>query len=182
MSKRLLFLGPPGAGKGTQASLLCKKQDLLHLSTGDLLRSEVAMGSKLGLEAAKIMNSGGLVSDSLVLSIVENKLVNHGQGWLLDGFPRNISQALGLEALLVKIKQPIDAVLLIELTDEMLIERLLSRGRSDDNVSVIRHRLEVYKEKTAPLIDHYNKQGLLKSIKGDGDIEQIANLIEANLS
>jgi len=182
MNKRLLFLGPPGAGKGTQASLLCKKQDLLHLSTGDLLRAEVAAGTKLGIEAAEIMNSGGLVSDSLVLSIVEKRLASHNNCWLLDGFPRNLDQAMALEALLERIKQPIDAVILIDLADELLIERLLARGRSDDNEAVIRHRLEVYKEKTSPLIDYYNKQDLLKTIKGAGAVEQIANLIEISLS
>ncbi len=182
MKQRLLFLGPPGAGKGTQASLLCQKQGLLHLSTGDLLRAEVDAGTKLGLEASEIMNSGGLVSDSLVLSIVEKRLIGHNQGWLLDGFPRTLLQALALEVLLEKIKQPIEAVLLIELDDQLLLERLLARGRADDNEEVIRHRLEVYKEKTSPLIDHYKTHGLLKSIKGDGDVEQIAGLIEENLS
>ncbi len=182
MKQRLLFLGPPGAGKGTQASILCKKQDLLHLSTGDLLRAEVDAETTLGLEAAEIMNSGGLVSDALVLSIVEKRLSNHADGWLLDGFPRTLLQAKALEALLEKIKQPIEAVLLIELKDEFLIERLLARGRADDNETVIRHRLEIYKEKTSPLIDYYKKLGLLKSIKGDGDIEAIGSLILENLS
>ena len=181
MKQRLLFLGPPGAGKGTQASLLCKKQGLLHLSTGDLLRKEVAAATTLGLEAAGIMNSGALVSDSIVLSIVEKTLSRNSDGWLLDGFPRTLIQAKSLEALLEKIQQPIEAVLLIELNDELLIERLLARGRADDNEKVVRHRLEVYKEKTAPLIDYYNKQGLIRSIKGDGDIEVIASLILENL-
>jgi len=182
MKQHLLFLGPPGVGKGTQASLLCKKQNLLHLSTGDLLRSEVAASSTLGLQAAEVMNRGELVSDSLVLSIVEKRLSLNKYGWLLDGFPRTLIQAEALAVLLEEINQPIDAVLLIELNDELLIERLIARGREDDNETVIRHRLKVYKEKTSPLVDYYNKQGLVKTIKGDGDIEAIARRIQENLS
>jgi len=182
MKKHLLFLGPPGAGKGTQAALLCKKKDLIHLSTGDLLRAEVNAQTPLGLEAAAIMNKGELVSDKLVLSIVEKKLSILSEGWLLDGFPRNLLQAKALEALLEKVKQPIEAVVLLELNDDQLIKRLLSRGRNDDNEQVIRHRLEVYKEKTSPLIDYYNKQGLIKSIQAEGDIEAIASRIEKSIS
>ena len=178
MKQRLLFLGPPGAGKGTQSLLLCKKQGISHLSTGDLLRAEVKAASPLGLEAAEIMNKGELVSDSLVLSIVEKRLSEIKGGWLLDGFPRTLPQAESLEVLLGEINQPIDAVVLIVLNDQVLIERLLARGRSDDDEEVIRHRIKLYQEKTAPLIDHYNKQGLLKSVKGDGDIEDIASRIE----
>ncbi len=182
MKHRLLFLGPPGAGKGTQAALLCDSQSLLHLSTGDLLRAEVAAKSSLGVEAAEIMNRGELVSDSLVLSIVEKRLSSHFDGWLLDGYPRNLSQAKALGDLLEKINQPISAVFSIELEDEILIERLLARGRTDDNEAVIRNRLAVYREKTFPLIEHYKKQGLLKSIKGKGSIEDIAVEIQKNFS
>ena len=182
MKQRLLFLGPPGAGKGTQAVLLCQKHSFLHLSTGDLLRAEVHAATSLGIEAAQVMNKGELVSDSLVLSIVENKLSNHSDGWLLDGFPRTLVQAEALEVLLEKINQPIEAVLLIDINHELLIERLLARGRADDNESVIRHRLEVYKEKTAPLIAYYNKRGLVNTIKGDGDIEAIASRVEENMN
>ena len=177
-----IFFGPPGAGKGTQAALLCKKQGFLHLSTGDLLRAEVKASTPLGLKAAEIMNRGELVSDALVLSIVEKKLSGNSDGWLLDGFPRTLVQAISLASLLEKINQPIEAVLLIELTDQLLMERLLARGRSDDNEAVIRHRIELYKEKTAPLIDHYNKLGLVKTVKGDGDVEDIARRIEDSLN
>ncbi len=182
MKKRLLFLGPPGAGKGTQADILCKTNGLLHLSTGDLLRAEVSAGSALGQQAELIMNKGELVSDSIVLSIVEKKLDGQDQGWLLDGFPRNLQQAESLQPLLEKIGQSIELVLLIELDNQILIERLLSRGRSDDNEGVIRHRLEVYREKTAPLIEHYSHQGLLKIIQGDATIDVVANRIEAALN
>ena len=181
MKKRLLFLGPPGAGKGTQAGLLCKSQDLVHLSTGDLLRAEVCASSALGKQAEIIMNKGELVSDSIVLSIVEKKLIAQSKGWLLDGFPRNLIQANSLESLLEKIGQPIGSVLLIELDDEVLLKRLLSRGRSDDNEKVIRHRLEVYRDKTAPLIEHYSRQGLLKIIQGNATVDVVSGRIKAVL-
>ncbi len=178
MKQRLIFLGPPGAGKGTQAQKLCFNYNLSHFSTGDLLRAEVATGSSLGQEVAAVMNSGELVSDKLVLSIVETRLESNSDGWLLDGFPRNVPQAEALEALLQKICQPIEAVLLFELNDEILIERLLSRGRADDNEEVIRNRLKVYREQTAPLIDYYNAHGLLQSVPGDGEVADISLRIE----
>ena len=178
MKKRLLFLGPPGAGKGTQATRIASKYRLLHLSTGDLLRSEVQASTELGKEAAFLMKKGELVSDELVLSIVEKKITIQNEGWLLDGFPRNISQANSLEVLLEKIKQPIDLVLLLELTDQILIERLLARGRSDDNEATIANRLEIYREKTAPLIEHYSSLGLLKSVNGEGEVADIEKNIE----
>ena len=183
MKQRLLFLGPPGAGKGTQAEMLCETKSLQHLSTGDLLRAEVSIGSPLGKQASLVMSKGELVSDDLVLSIVEKRLLEiKSRGWLLDGFPRNVVQAETLESLLEKINQPIEAVLLLELSDELLIDRLLSRGREDDNESVIRHRLDVYRDKTLPLIDYYGNQGLLKSVKGDGKIDEIAIRIQESLS
>ncbi len=182
MKQRLLFLGPPGVGKGTQAELISKTHNLLHLSTGDLLRQEVKAGSQLGKQAEVLMNSGELVSDELVLSIVENKLNTQSQGWLLDGFPRNVNQAKALEDLLKKIHQPIELVVLLELRNELLIERLISRGRADDTEAVVRHRLEVYREKTAPLIDFYSNKGLLKSVNGDGSIVDIQNRIMEILS
>ncbi|CAE21926.1 Adenylate kinase [Prochlorococcus marinus str. MIT 9313] len=181
MKQRLLFLGPPGAGKGTQAERLCAAHELMHLSTGDLLRTEVGAKTPLGQEAAAVMNRGELVSDELVLAIVENQLKNQNGGWLLDGFPRTLIQAKALEPLLEELKQPIEAVVLLELNDAVLIERLISRGRSDDNESVIRNRLEVYREKTAPLIDHYRQQGLLQTVEAHGSIESIAISIEKSL-
>ena len=157
MKKKLLFLGPPGAGKGTQANIFCKKYGLDHLSTGDLLRDEVSSGSVLGRQAAEVMNKGELVSDELVLSIVEGRLVNAKKGWLLDGFPRNVNQANSLESLLEKINQPLEGVILIKISDDFLTKRLLQRGRQDDNEQVIMNRLKIYREKTSPLIDLYSK-------------------------
>lgn len=181
MKKKLLFLGPPGAGKGTQANLFCKKYGLVHLSTGDLLRDEVSSGSVLGLKAAEIMNKGELVSDELVLSIVEGRLVNINEGWLLDGFPRNINQANSLKNLLEKIKQPLEGVILIKVDDDYLIKRLFERGRQDDNEQVITNRLNIYREKTTPLIDLYKKQGILEEIEGNADIDVVFSSIEKSL-
>ena len=178
MKQRLLFLGPPGAGKGTQAKLVCQNNSLTHLSTGDLLRLEVDLGSPLGKQAEVIMNKGELVSDELVLSIVEKQLDSLSSGWLLDGFPRNVVQAETLEVLLHKIAQPLEQVVLLEVEDSVLIERLLSRGRDDDNEKVIRNRLDVYRLKTAPLINYYSKKGLLITVAGNGTVEEIGTRIQ----
>ena len=182
MSHRLLFVGPPGAGKGTQAERLAASHGLLHLSTGDLLRAEVKAGSDLGKEAEAVMNRGELVSDELVLAIVRSRLQNHSGGWLLDGFPRNLAQAEALDALLSELNQPLQSVLLMELDDEELVQRLLARGRADDNEEVIRHRLSVYREQTAPLINHYEQRGQLKRVLSTGTIEALAEQINAALA
>ena len=164
-----------------QASLFCKKYGLVHLSTGDLLRDEVSSGSVLGIKAAEIMNKGELVSDELVLSIVEGRLVNINEGWLLDGFPRNTNQANSLKNLLEKIKQPLEGVILIKVDDDYLIKRLLERGRQDDNEQVITNRLNIYREQTTPLIGLYKKQGILEEIEGNADIDVVFSSIEKSL-
>ncbi len=181
MKNKLLFIGPPGAGKGTQASLFCTKYGLDHLSTGDLLRDEVTSGSDLGLKASKVMNKGELVSDELVLSIVEGRLVNINKGWLLDGFPRNVNQANSLKNLLEKINQPLEAVISIKVTDDYLIKRLLARGRDDDNEEVISNRLKIYREKTSPLVDLYSKSGILVEVDGNAEIDVVFSCIERAL-
>ncbi|MBD2548756.1 adenylate kinase [Microcystis elabens FACHB-917] len=182
MKQRLLFLGPPGAGKGTQAELLAERHQLLHLSTGELLRAEVTAGSALGQEAEAVMARGELVSDALVLAIVRRRLEGHTGGWLLDGFPRNLAQAEALDGLLAELDQRIERVLLLELEDGVLIQRLLTRGRADDNEAVIRNRLVVYQEQTAPLIDHYRQLGLLCSVEASGTVEEIEARIVASLT
>ncbi|MEB3172123.1 MAG: adenylate kinase [Synechococcaceae cyanobacterium] len=186
MKQRLLFLGPPGAGKGTQAEQLARSRSLLHLSTGDLLRQEVAQGTALGQEAAAVMARGELVSDTLVLAIVRSRLEAQAAGgaaaaagWLLDGFPRNLPQAEALDRLLASIGQQIELVVLMELDDALLLQRLLSRGRDDDNETVIRHRLEVYRQQTEPLIAYYREQGLLQAVEAAGTVAEIAARISA---
>ncbi len=181
MKQRLLFLGPPGAGKGTQAELLAERHQLLHLSTGELLRAEVKAGTSLGQEAEAVMARGELVSDALVLAIVRNRLEGHQGGWLLDGFPRNLAQAEALDGLLAELDQRIERVLLLELEDGVLIQRLLSRGRADDNEAVIRNRLVVYQEQTAPLIEHYRNLGLLRSVEASGTVAEIEDRIVASV-
>ena len=182
MKQRLLFLGPPGAGKGTQAQRLAEGQGLLHLSTGDLLRAEVAAGTELGKEAEAVMARGELVSDALVLAIVRSRLQSHSGGWLLDGFPRNVAQADALAQLLDELGQQIELVVLMELDDAVLVQRLLSRGRADDNESVIRHRLEVYRQQTEPLIAYYRERNLLAPVEAAGTVEEIGSRIAALLS
>ena len=182
MKNKLLFLGPPGAGKGTQASLICSSKNLMHLSTGDLLRLEVNEQSEIGKQVEVIMNKGELVSDSIVLSIVKKKLLQaHKDGWLLDGFPRNLHQAEELQKLLIEVSQPIQAVILLEINDEILIQRLLDRGRVDDTEEVIRNRLKVYRKQTAPLIEFYDQNGILNRVNGKGEIEDVTLRIRQNL-
>jgi adenylate kinase len=185
MKQRVLFLGPPGAGKGTQAQRLASSHSLLHLSTGDLLRGEVAAGTALGEEAAAVMARGELVSDALVLAIVRSRLeqqaTSGGGGWLLDGFPRNLTQAEALEGLLEDLGQQIEVVVLMELDDAVLLQRLLGRGREDDNEAVIRHRLEVYRDQTAPLIRFYSERGLLEAVDASGEVETVGQRIAALL-
>lgn len=178
---RLLFLGPPGAGKGTQAELLASRRSLLHLSTGELLRAEVSAGSDLGLQAQEIMARGELVSDDLVLAIVRQRLEHHKGGWVLDGFPRTLTQAEALDSLLEQLGQQIELVLLLELDDSALLQRLLGRGRDDDTEEVILNRLEVYRERTSPLVAHYRQRGLLIPVEATGTVETIADRIEGLL-
>ena len=173
MKQRLLFLGPPGVGKGTQAQILASKTNLEHLSTGDLLRAEVKAGTDLGKQVEGVMARGALVSDSLVLEIVRYRLKTNGGRWLLDGFPRNLSQAEALDALLKELDQSIELVVLLELDDAVLIQRLLGRGRPDDNETIIRRRLQVYQEQTAPLINHYRSLHLLQAVEASGKVEEI---------
>ena len=179
MTHRILFLGPPGAGKGTQAERLSERRQLLHLSTGELLRAEVRAGTPLGREAEAVMASGGLVGDQLVLAIVRQRLEAHSGGWLLDGFPRNLPQAEALNGLLGELGQPIDRVLLLELDDSSLTARMLNRGRADDNEAVIRNRLAVYRQQTEPLISYYRQRELLEKVDATGSIEAIAERILA---
>ena len=182
MKSRLLFLGPPGAGKGTQANLICKENGILHLSTGELLREEVVSATDLGNQVESIMNKGELVSDLLVLSIVEKRLSNSQEGWLLDGFPRNLSQAKLLKDLLEKISQPIETVLLLTIDDQILTNRMISRGRKDDNESVISNRLKIYREQTSPLVNYYKSLGILKSVDGHGTVEDVNSRIKKLLN
>ena len=179
--KHLLFLGPPGAGKGTQASLISQSNDYLHLSTGELLRHEVDKKTTLGIQIKEIINSGKLVDDELVLAIVKKNLTSNKNGWILDGYPRNVSQANSLNLVLRELNQPLEVVFYLNLDEEILIERLLNRGRKDDNEKTIRTRLKIYDEITKPLINYYQNQNILEYIDGDRDLKIISDNIRQKI-
>ncbi|MBF2080287.1 MAG: adenylate kinase [Synechococcales cyanobacterium T60_A2020_003] len=183
---RLIFLGPPGAGKGTQASKLAQSCHIPHISTGDILRAAVAQETELGLKAKSFMDKGELVPDHLILDIVRDRLASEDTkgGWILDGFPRNVSQADFLDNLLDDIDQACDYVVNLEVPDDILIQRLLSRGmnRSDDNEEVIRYRLQVYRNQTAPLIDFYRDRQKLVSINGHQSVDAVTNQLKELVS
>ena len=182
MKKHLLFLGPPGAGKGTQAESLSKATSYLHLSTGELLRKEVELGTDLGKQVKDIMNKGELVSDQLVLEIVKKNLKKGNKGWILDGYPRNLLQVKSLNDVLANLNQPLEIVFYLDISDEVLIKRLLMRGRKDDNEETIKTRLKIYKETTEPLVEYYKKLSLLKYINADRDLKTISADIKRKMA
>lgn len=176
---RLIFLGPPGAGKGTQASLVAQESKIPHISTGDILRSAVAQQSDLGIKAKSYMDRGELVPDQLILDMVRDRLNQSDatSGWILDGFPRNVVQAKFLDELLQDIHQTYDCVVNLDVPNEVLIARLMSRGRADDSEEVIRHRLDVYREQTSPLIEFYRDRQQLVLIDGNQPVETVTSLL-----
>lgn len=182
---RLIFLGPPGAGKGTQAQMLCQSYDVPHISTGDILRAAVKEKTDLGLKAEGFMKAGELVPDDLILGLIRERLSKEdtANGWLLDGFPRNVEQAEFLNALLEEIGQSCDVVINLEVPDDVLVERLLDRGRVDDKEDVIRNRLEVYREQTEPLIELYTGRNQLQSVNGDQELtlvtDELTKIVES---
>ena len=182
MKKHLLFLGAPGAGKGTQAELLSQTNSYLHLSTGELLRKEIEMKTPLGKEVKDTINSGELVSDQLVLKIVRQNLDTAHQGWILDGYPRNLSQANSLNQVLIEINQPLEIVFYLYIPEEVLIRRLLLRGRKDDTEETIRTRVDIYKKTTEPLIEYYEDLSLLKYIDADRELKTISLEIKQKMA
>ena len=182
MKKHLLFLGPPGAGKGTQASFISESNNYLHLSTGELLRQEVERKTTLGIQIKEIINSGKLVDDKLVLEIVKQNLAFSKHGWILDGYPRNISQANSLTEVLSDLNQPLEKVFYLNLDEEILVKRLINRGRTDDNEKIIRTRLDIYKKTTQPLIAYYKNLNILEYIDGDRDLKTISEDIKQKMA
>ncbi len=172
---RLIFLGPPGAGKGTQAVKVAEYFQIPHISTGELLRSAVSRKTELGQKAQEYMEQGELVPDHLILDMVRDRLSQSDviKGWILDGFPRNVSQASFLDDLLAEIHQECNYAVNLEVPDEELISRMLGRGRQDDNEETIRRRLEVYREETAPVIDYYRKRNELVSVNGNLSMDEV---------
>lgn len=183
----IVLFGPPGAGKGTQSAFLIKKYNLAHLSTGDLLRAEIKAESTLGLKAKELMDIGELVPDEVVIGMIKNAIEEHveADGFIFDGFPRTKAQAEALDEMLEFRKEPIVAMLALEVTEEELVKRLLGRGatsdRKDDSTEdIIRNRIREYEKKTARLKDYYSDQGKFKAIDGIGSLEDITKrLVEA---
>jgi adenylate kinase len=176
----IVLFGPPGAGKGTQSENLINKYGLVHLSTGDILRSEIARGTSLGRKAKEIMDRGDLVGDDIVIGMIESKLDENpnAKGFIFDGFPRTAAQAVALDDLLQKKGTGISGMLALEVNDEELVRRLLLRGKDsgradDQNEEIIRRRIQEYNNKTLPLKNYYNDQGKFHSIQGIGSIEEI---------
>ena len=180
---RIILMGPPGVGKGTQANNIVEKFNIIHLSTGDILRAEVGGNTELGNKAKEFMNAGKLVPDELLLNMMENRLQQEDcrKGYLLDGFPRTIPQAEGLETILNKIHHKIDYVISLTADETELVNRLVLRGkesgRSDDTEEVIRKRQQVYWELTSPLLDFYRERNLLEEVNGLGTISEITSRI-----
>jgi adenylate kinase len=177
---RIVLLGPPGSGKGTQAARLKNLLNVPHISTGDLLRAAVKAGTPLGLKAKAAMDAGELVSDELMLGLIEERLGQDdiANGYILDGYPRNLAQAEALDQVLARIKQPVDKALALTVDEEQIVQRLAKRaaeeGRSDDTEEVVRNRLGVYREQTAPVTGYYAERGLLVEVDGMGTIEEIS--------
>jgi len=180
----LVLFGPPVAGNGTQSQKLIEKYGLIHLSTGDLLRSEIAQGTALGLEADHLMKEGKLVPDAVVIGMISHKLDSNAavKGFIFDGFPRTVAQAEALDELLISKAAPISGMVALEVDDDELERRLLLRGKDsgrpdDANPEVIRKRIKEYNDKTAPVAEFYKNQNKFKSINGIGSVSEIFDAI-----
>ncbi len=176
---RIILFGPPGCGKGTQAIFISESFSIPHLSTGDMLRSAVSSGSEIGLKAKNIMESGGLVSDQIVLSIVEERIAKDDckKGFILDGFPRTVNQAEKLD-LLLSTNNKLDYVLRIKVDEEEIIKRLIDRAREDDKPDIIKNRFKTYNSETQPLIPFYEERKILFNIDGMQEIEKVSEDIK----
>jgi adenylate kinase len=188
---RIIFLGPPGSGKGTQAKLLAERLGVPAISTGEILRAAVREGTPLGLQAKAVMEAGELVSDDLMISLIRARLSqpDAAQGFILDGFPRTVEQAEALERLLMSVSagngSPITAVLNLSVPETVLVDRLhgrsMAEGRADDRSDTILERLRVYRQKTEPLAGYYRDRKLLMDVDGMGDISEISERIDQAL-
>jgi adenylate kinase len=180
---RLVFIGPPGAGKGTQAQRLTAALAIPHVSTGDMLREARSQQTPLGQLAEKYMSRGELVPDDVIIQLVRERLSRPdcGRGVLLDGFPRTLAQAQGLDADLAQTGTPIDRAIELAASDDELFRRLTSRGRADDNPDVIRQRLASYHRDTRPLLDYYRDQGILRTVDGLGTFDEVFARIKSVL-
>jgi adenylate kinase len=187
---RLILLGPPGAGKGTQAQRLVERHGIVQLSTGDMLRAAVAAGTEIGLKAKAIMDRGELVPDEVVVGIVADRIekADATSGFILDGFPRTVGQAEALDVMLKEKNLKIDAVVEIKVDEGILLSRIEKRAgetpggaRADDNEEALKKRLAVYREQTAPLVDYFRSKGLLRTVDGMKGIEEVSRSIDGAL-
>lgn len=184
---KIIFLGPPGAGKGTQAKLAAEKFELAHISTGDMLRASVEAETVLGRRVKQIMESGQLVPDDVMVSLIAERVqeADCAKGFILDGFPRTVSQAHSLDAMLEVREHSLDAALYFDVPPEEVLNRLDQRrsaeGRSDDGAKTQRERLRVYEEQTMPVIEYYNETGLLRKINGLGTVDEIQSRVQSAL-
>ena len=188
---KLILLGPPGAGKGTQAKIIEDRYGLVQLSTGDMLRAAVAAGTDVGKQAEAIMARGELVPDEIVVGIISDRVdePDCAKGFILDGFPRNVAQAEALDKMLAEKGMALDAVVELAVDDAILVSRIEKRAaeteggpRADDNVEALRKRLQVYHAQTAPLIDYYGDKGVLKTVDGMADIDAVSGEIAVALN
>jgi len=186
-ARRILLLGAPGAGKGTQAARLVERLGIPQISTGDMLRAAVAEATPVGLEAKAYMTRGDLVPDSVVIGVAEERLSkpDAARGFILDGFPRTTAQARALDELLERLGVKLECCVALQVDEDAIVGRLLKRaeieGRSDDNEETIRNRMKVYRESTEPLVAYYRERGLLAEIDGMGSVDEIAKRIEEAL-
>lgn len=183
---RLVLLGAPGSGKGTQATRLRQHLQVPHVSTGDLLRAAVAAGTPLGRQAKTVMESGSLVSDDIVLGMLEERLLRDDArgGFVLDGYPRNLAQARALDTLLARLQQPVDIAVQLDVDTAALVARISGRaaleGRADDTPEAVGNRLKVYTDQTAPVVDFYRNQGKLACVQGEGSMDEVfTRIVEA---
>lgn len=176
---RIVLLGPPGSGKGTQAKLLVERLGVPHISTGALLRNAALRGTELGLKAKALTDKGELVPDDVISDMIGERLrrADVAKGFILDGYPRNLAQAKSLDALLEHLDQPVDEAILIDIKAELIIKRIAKRaqeeGRADDTEETVRNRLQVYTEQTEPVADYYAQRGLLTKVLGEGSVDDI---------
>ena len=174
----MVFLGPPGAGKGTQAEMLVQRLKIPHVSTGGLFRQAIEEGAPVGMEVRDYVESGRLVPDHLVMQLVEGLVAGQrNRGICFDGFPRTLAQAEALDGVLARFSARVHVVLVLDLPDEVALGRLMSRGRDDDDYATARYRLEVYQTTTAPLIQYYTERGLVARVDGDADVDTVARRI-----
>jgi adenylate kinase len=184
MSVNIILLGPPGAGKGTQAGILTQTRGLKQLSTGDMLRAAQASGSEMGKRVAEVMAKGDLVTDEIVIGLIREQLEQGGSGFIFDGFPRTLAQADALGHLLDEMGQGLDAVIELKVNDDVLVDRIVGRAeqaraagqpaRADDNAESLRTRLMAYYKQTSPLVGYYHAKGLLRGVNGLGEIDEVA--------